>query len=915
MVLRDGTVARLTQAAPHDREALARFFRDLSPESQHQRFLSVAGPTDAVVDRLCAGASETAAVTLIAWRHVDGERRPIAVASYTTIGNSAAEVAFAVDDHFQGRGIATAMLERLAAIAASHGFRTFHAVTSVDNGAMLEVFRDSGFEMRSRSAQGIADVRLNLSVSGNGAATIDARQRRATVASLAPILTPSAVSVIGVSRDPASLGRRTFDALVASQFCGRVYPVNRAMHQIGPHRCVASVRDLPEPVDLAVIAVPADSVSAVVDDCAARGVKSLVIISAGFAEAGEEGQHRQAALVEKARGYGMRLVGPNCMGVLNTHPAVRLNASFADRLPPHGRLALASQSGGLGLAILQLAAERRVGISTFVSLGNKADVSGNDFLQYGEQDAGTSVILLYLESFGNPRRFGQLARRIGRHKPIVAVKAGRTHAGSRAASSHTAGLASSDAAVEALFQQSGVVRADTIGEMFDVATCLDLQPLPSGNRVAIVSNAGGPGILAADACEAAGLSVVALPDATRATLTARVSATSGLSNPVDLVASAGPDAFRTAVEVLLADDEVDALIVIHTPIDTASTGAIENAVKQAVVAARQAGATNKPVVACLMARTAPPPIDTGTELIPVYPFPEHAARALAKVCAYARWRRTPPGLFWSFDEIHADEARALCRDVIAARGRTWLTAEELRRVLYAFGLPVAAGSVARSDVEAAAIASILGFPVALKLSSPAILHKTDANVVRLHLTTEKAVRAAWHDIAKNAAAAIAQRSTSVPSDLPGQSVRAPTSTHAVGAQTLGMLVQPMFSGIETIVGLIDDPNFGPLVAFGLGGLSVEVLRDVAFRMAPMTDRDADELLHEVRGSPLLRGFRGRPAVDLQALRDVLLRVSLIGQFVPEIQELDLNPVIALPDGHGCRIVDARARVGGRDEDG
>jgi acyl-CoA synthetase (NDP forming)/GNAT superfamily N-acetyltransferase len=887
-VLRDGTVATLRRATALDRDAVRRFFHELSPGSRQRRFMAAAEPTDTFINELCDDTSPARALTLIAWRQVGDAIRPIAIASYTATRNATAEVAFAVDDRFQGRGIGTAMLERLAAVAARNGFERFQAVTSVDNDAMLEVFRDSGFEMRSKSAQGVADVRLNLTASEGAATVIDTRQRLATVASLAPILTPGSAAVVGVSRDQTALGRRIFDNLAGGQFRGRLYPINARVHEMGAHRCLRSVADLPEPVDLAIVAVPWAQVDAVVDECAAKGVKALVVISAGYAETGDEGQRRQAALLEKTRGCGMRLVGPNCMGVLNTHPSVRLNASFADALPPHGRLALASQSGGLGLAILRLATERQIGLSTFVSLGNKADVSGNDLLQYGESDPDTSVILLYLESFGNPRRFGQLARRIGRSKPIVAVKAGRTHAGSRAAGSHTAGLASSEAAVAALFQQSGVIRADGIGEMFDIAVCLDLQPLPPGTRVAIVTNAGGPGILAADACEAAGLTVGELSDPIRAALARLVPAGASLTNPVDLVASAGPEAFRRAIDALLADTEVDALVVIHTPIDTARAGEIETGIRDGVAAARAAGATGKPVLACLMAQSATRgPIDTGQELIPTYPFPENAARALAKVAAYATWRRTPPGLLWSFDEIHADEARALCRDVVAARGSSWLSVEELRRVLYAFGLPLAAGSVAHNDDEAAAIASILGFPVVLKLSTPEILHKTDANVVRLHLASENAVRAAWHDIARCAAL-----------------VAGPAP-----ASGLGMLVQPMFSGVETIVGLTDDVNFGPIVAFGLGGVSVEVVQDVVFRMAPITDKDAEDMLSGVRGASLLRGFRGRPPVDLQALRDVLLRVSLIGQLVPEIQELDLNPVIALPDGHGCRIVDARARVG------
>jgi acetyl coenzyme A synthetase (ADP forming)-like protein len=890
LVLRDGTVAELRLAEPADQDALRRFFNELSPESRHRRFLSSGEVSAKVVEQLCRTADPASAVTLIAWRQVAGETRPIAVASYASVGSSTAEVAFAVDDHFQGRGLATALLERLAALASTHGFRWFSAVTSVDNAAMLEVFHDSGFELRSRSTHGVVDVRLDLAPSADGIAAMEERHRVATLASLTPILRPASIAVIGASRERGTLGRRIYDSLIADGFRGRVFAVNKSATEINGRPCWPSVRHLPEAVDLAVIAVPGEAVLPVVDDCAAAGVRSLLVISAGFAEAGEEGRARQQALVELARAHGMRLVGPNCMGVLNTDPDVRMNASFAAQLPPHGRIALASQSGGLGLTILQLATERQIGISTFVSLGNKADVSGNDLLQYGECDPGTSVILLYLESFGNPRRFAQLARRIGRKKPIVVVKAGRTHAGSRAAGSHTAGLASSETAVSALFQQSGVIRADTIDEMFDVAACLDLQPLPRGSRVAIITNAGGPGILAADACEAGGLVVSELGEATRARLKAQLSTQASVGNPIDLIASATPDAFRHAVQVTMTAPEVDAVIVIFTPIDPSQGAAMLDGIRTGITAGRTAGATGTPVLACLMTHAGQTtPLDTGEELVPTYAFPENAVRALAKAVAYARWRTEPPGLFCGFDEIHAGEARALCREIVAARGDTWLTAEELARVLNAFGLPLAAGAVAHTEDEAAAIAAIFGFPVALKLSSPQVLHKTDANVVRLNVSTEKAARAAFNDIVRNAAVALGKA-------LPPGSV--------------GVLIQPMFTGVETLIGLTEDANFGPLVAFGLGGVSVDVLRDVAFRIAPLTDRDADALLRGVRGYQLLQGYRGRPACDVDALRELVLRVSLIGQHVPEIVELDLNPVIALPDGHGCRIVDARARVTG-----
>jgi acetyl coenzyme A synthetase (ADP forming)-like protein len=884
VVLRDGSVAALRPATAADREAVRAFFRGLSPESRWKRFLGDVEPTESAIDRMCSSPDPANALTLVAWRQHPGGPTAIAIASYASMGGPIAEAAFAVDDRFQGKGIGTALLERLAAIGASRGFRWFQATVLHDNQPMLDVFRDSGFEVRSRSDNGLLDIRLNLAPSARTFEAMDERNRQATVASLEPILKPRAIAVIGVSRDPARLGRRLFDALLAGGYAGAVHAVNPAGDVVAGHRCLNSARDLPRGVDMAVVVVPRDGVLGVVDDCAAAGVRALVVVSAGFAEAGDEGRDRQRALVDRTRGYGMRLVGPNCMGVVNASPAVSMNASFAGVLPPPGRIALASQSGGLGLAILKLAAERQLGLSTFVSLGNKADVSGNDLLQYDENDPDTRVILLYLESFGNPRRFAQLARRIGRRKPIVAVKSGRTRAGSRAAGSHTAGLASSETAVSALFLQSGVIRADTIDEMFDIAACLDLQPLPAGRRVAIVTNAGGPGILAADACEGADLTVADLTAPTRRQLAQGLDANASLANPVDLVASAGPSQYRHAVETLLAANEVDSLVVIYLPIDQSQAGAVESAIGEAIAAARGATATRKPVLACLMLGGARAPLRAGGESLPTYTFPENAVRALGKIAAYSAWRAEPPGLYWGFDAIHAEEARALCRDVVAARGDAWLTPDELSRVLNAFGLPMVPGVIARSEQDAAALAAIMGFPVALKISAPDAIHKTETGGIRLNLPNEAAVRVAYRDIA----ARLSERDRA--------------------SGTAGVFVQPMVTGVETMIGLTEDPVFGPLVAFGLGGTQVEVVRDVGFRIAPLTDRDADQLIRGIRGYPLLEGYRGQPPADLVALREVLLRVSLIGQHVPEVAELDLNPVMAFPVGHGCRVVDARVRV-------
>jgi acyl-CoA synthetase (NDP forming) len=468
------------------------------------------------------------------------------------------------------------------------------------------------------------------------------------------------------------------------------------------------------------------------------------------------------------------------------------------------------------------------------------------------------------------------------------VKSGRTRAGSRAAGSHTAALAASDTAVDALFRQTGVVRADTIDEMFDIAACLEAQPLPRGRRVGIVTNAGGPGILAVDACESSGLDVVPFSEPTRASLAAFLPREASIGNPVDMVASAGPAEFRQTIETVLHSEDVDALIIIYTPVDRTNTETTFQAIREGIAAGRAGRGTGKPVLACVMADHGhPAPLTVGEEHVPTYVFPENAARALAKVASYAGWRGQTPGLLWGFDDVRVDAARATCRSAIAARGETWLTADETRDVLGAFALPIAAGAIAGTADDAAAVAHVIGFPVAAKLATRGLAHKTELGGVRLNLASDAAVRAAFDDIV------------------------AAGRAHAGESSVDGVLIQSMIQGgVETLIGVSDDPMFGPLVAFGLGGVYVEVLKDVQFRIAPLTDRDADELIHGIRGLPLLQGYRGRAPADLDALRELLLRVSRLAVDVPEIAELDLNPVMALPPGHGARIVDARIKVRG-----
>jgi acetyl coenzyme A synthetase (ADP forming)-like protein len=704
-------------------------------------------------------------------------------------------------------------------------------------------------------------------------------------ASLQPFFRPASVAVIGASRDPESIGGRLLDAVLKGGFCGSVYPVNPHAFAVAGLKAYPSIRELPEIVDLALVAVPRDAVLGVVEDCAVRGVRALVLITAGFAEAGAEGRELQQRLIEQVRRHGMRLIGPNCLGLLTTDPMVRLDATFVPLRPPAGPVAMSSDSGALGLALLATAARVGLGISQFVSVGNRADVSSNDLLEYWEGDDLTGVVLLYLESFGNPRRFARIARRVGRYKPIVAVKAGRTLAGRRAAGSHTAALAASDVAVEALFRQTGVIRAETLEEMIDLALVLGSQPLPRGRRVAIVTNAGGPAILCADACEAGGLRLPELSPAARARLAAFLPAAAATANPIDMIASATPEQFRHTVEIVLGSGEFDALIVIYVTVAPCE-GAVASVVGEGVAAARQATGFHVPVLACWMPELGPRTLALGdAQLVPCFPFPETAGRVLSKIVAYAEWRARPPGTVPDFVDSHTHAARDICRTALAQRGAGWLSTEETRAVLRAMGLPVAPGGVARSADEAVAVARSLGFPVAVKVASHEIVHKTEIGGVRLHLDSEAAVRRAFTGI------------------------RDRLESEGRLAAMEGVLVQPMVAGgAELMVGVTQDPLFGPLIAVGLGGIHVEVLGDVCFRVTPLTDRDAADMVRSIRGYRLLQGYRGHPAADVAAVEDVLLRVSRMVEEVHQVRELDLNPVFALPPGQGCRIVDARIRV-------
>ena len=901
LILRDGSTASIRIAKPTDVDALHAFFEQLSEYSRYTRFFSPHVPTKKLIASFCRDDDPKSMLTLIVTRVVSGVSSIIATASYIAMEASRAEVAFTVDDEFQGKGLGTLLLERLAVLGAQHGITSFFALTMSENRAMVEVFRRSGFEIEAQRAGSEVEIDLSVVPTEKSVARSQMRDRVATVASLRPFFHPNAVAVIGASSKANSIGYRLMDALISGHFQGAVYPVNIKGGVIHSIRAYQSLKELPERPDLAIIAVPRDAVLDVVDQCAEEGVRALIVITAGFSEANAAGRALQQQLVTKVRGYGMRMVGPNCLGLLNSDTTVQLNASFSPHFSSPGSVAMASQSGALGLAVLGLTKQLDLGLSTFVSLGNKADVSGNDLIQYWEEDQQTNVILLYLESFGNPRRFVRLAQRVSRRKPIVIVKSGRTQAGRRAAGSHTASLAGSDVAVSALVRQSGLIRAETLDEMFHLAQALSNQPLPRGKRVAIVTNAGGPGILCADVCEAGGLQLLELSPQTQAQLATFLPPAASLKNPVDMIASASPEQYQRTIETIMASDDIDALIVIYIPIGVTDDEAIEAAIQAGLTNSRVNGATNKPVMLCWMAgdaHKAPLALNDlssfamqasrgrpACEKVPTYAYPEAAGRVLSKMAAYAAWRKQPAGMYLDFEQIQPDVARQICQEALQTRGPGWLTTEEVRALLAALRLPISPGGVAQSADEAVKLAKQVGFPVAVKLASTQIVHKTEIEGVLLNLKDEHAVREAFLKIRDRLA-----------------------REDALDAME-GVLVQPMVtSGTEVMIGVSEEAAFGSLIAFGLGGIHVEILRDVRFGLTPLTDRDAKEMIRGIRGYRLLQGYRGLPAADIPALENTLLRISRLVEEVPEIKELDLNPIFALPQGEGCRIVDARIWV-------
>jgi len=862
VILRDGSTLRLHPPTAADTGALVEFFAQLSARSRYLRFHGARRVGRDLVETFV----DPDWATIGALVGAQGGRI-VALASYARLRDpAAAEVAFAVADELQGRGVGTRLLERLAERAAAVGIERFVAEVLADNSAMLAVFRDAGFEVTRRLEGGEVEVQFPIASTETFHAHVEQRDHVAVAASLQPFFAPMSVAVIGASRRRGSIGGELFRNMLAADFVGTAYPVNRSGEPVAGVRAATSIADLPEVVDLAVICLPAAQVLDAAEAGLAAGVRALCVISSGFAEIGGEGAVRQELLLARVRSYGGRMIGPNCLGI--SVPAIGLNATFAPRQLPAGRVAFSSQSGALGLALLEKAAERNLGFSAFVSIGNKADVSSNDLLEWWEEDEQTNLVLLYLESFGNPRKFGRLAGRVARRKPILALKAGRTSAGARAASSHTAALAGSEAAVEALFRQAGVLRAGTLEELVDAATLLTNQPLPRGPRVGVLTNAGGLGILCADACEAAGLSLPELGAETRAALAQLLPAEGSVANPVDLLGSASAASYEAALPHLLRDRGIDAVIALFVPPVVAGADEVAAAIRRAVEAETP---VDRPVLAVVVsAEGTPPALRDKSSPVAAFPYPESAAHALALAARRAEWLRRPAGTTPALEGIDLARAREIVEAALDRSEDVWLEPASVRKLLDAFGIPLVAERLAATVDEAVAAAGELGYPVVVK-TAVAGAHKTESGGVALALASVDEVREA------------------------GERIGPP------------LLVQPMIGGgIELLAGIVHDPVFGPLVAFGPGGVLAELIGEAGFRIAPLTDIDAEELARGGKAGLLVRGFRGRAPADTGAITELLHRLSRLALQLPEVSELDLNPVLALASG--CVAVDARLRL-------
>lgn len=866
VLLTDGSVAVIRPLLPTDRPGLEELHAKASDRSVRMRFFMASRTAGRdYVAHLFSGSGDVA-IALVA----TDRGQIVATATAERIDPVTAEVAFLVSDADRGRGLGTLLLEHLAAAGHSMGIDVFTADVLAENRAMLEVFTAAGFTITQHSSSGVVELTVDTTTSSRSLSSADERESQAEARSLAPLLRPRTVAVLGVRRDGTGTGAAVLGSIRRGGFAGRTYVVHPAPGDPENTPTYRSLTQVPEHVDLAVVAVPAALVADAMADAVAAGVSSVVVISSGFAEIGPEGAESQRRLQRVAREHSIRLVGPNCLGVLANDPSVQLNATFASLTPPAGGLAIASQSGGVGIALLDLARQTGLGVRSFVSLGNKADVSGNDLLAAWLQDPEVTAAALYLESFGNARKLARLAARFAQVKPLLAVVGGRSGGGRRGGASHTAAAATSAVGVDALFVQSGVIACRDDHDLVHTARLLTEQPLPAGGRVAVVSNAGGLGVLAADEAERSGLAVPELSTGLRNQIGRGVSGTVGISNPVDLGAGITAPDLAAVLAPVLDSDEVDVVVVLLVATVMTEPGTLEAALTEL-----RPRAPGKPVLLIGYGEDVP----GGAPGVTRFESAQAAFTSLAHATSYAAWRRVPHIEDEPIDRERAATAARVGRTLVEAAadgGSGWIPPAGVADLLAPYGLaPI--GQVATTTRAALDVARRLGGEVAIKVADPEIVHKSDLGLVRTALDSPSAVEEALASFA----------------DI-------------LGTPEVPVLVQPMVDGVEVALGMVRDAAFGPMVLVAAGGVDIDVWDDRVFLLPPVSPRDASRAVGSLRIRPLLEGHRGRPVADVAALQQCLVSLGRLALDVPEIAELDLNPVLVGTDR--VRVVDAKVRL-------
>ncbi|MCX6007625.1 MAG: GNAT family N-acetyltransferase [Chloroflexi bacterium] len=887
VALKDGSSLHLRPIQMVDEERLLSLFNRLSKQTIYLRFHHVLSHMSKEEARRFCTVDYVNTFALVGTLGEADEERIIAVGRYARQpGAEIAQIAFEVEDKYQGLGIGTHLLDQLAYIARDKGITTFEAEVLAENRDMMNVLINSGFKMNRQIQGSVYLGMLDLAPTEIVEQKSFEREKFASIASLRAFLNPTSVVVIGASRRPNTIGNFVFRNLIQQDFKGVVYPVNPNAASIAAVKAYPSVLDIPGDVDLAIISVPAEKVQEVVEESARKGAKGVVVLSSGFADIGPEGVGRQQKLLNTIRSYGMRMLGPNCMGMINTNPGVNLNATFSAIVPPPGNIAFATQSGALGSAILMYATSLNIGLSTFVSIGNRADISSNELLQYWEDDPDTDVVLLYLETFGNPRKFTRIARSISTKKPVVAVTSNPIQPSGRIISSQTSAMATNQAATEALFKQAGILRADTLEDLFDTGSMLANQPLPKGNRVAILSNAGGPAILTAEACKARGLDIPSLSPNTISKLKSFLSPKAIIGNPIDTSSEFTIEQYHDALHLLLDDENVDMVIVIFIPPILRLSEEFAAIIREVAPLFRKQG---KPLVTSFLGLRGAR-IELGSKekgYVPSYTFPESTAGALSKALEFSQRLRRPVGKIPEFADIDKGRATSIIQSAIEKSGKTqvWLDAESILGLLDCYGIKFVTLKLARTPVEAAAAAKDMGCPVAVKILSSTIPQRMEINGVILDCRAEDEVEQAFIRISEN--------------------------MDAVGRRNdmEGVIIQKMVQGgIEVIVGVTQHPAFGPLIMFGLGGVYAELFKDVTFSIHPLTNIDAHDMVRAVKAYQMLEGWRGSKRADIESIEELILRISALVENHPQILEMDLNPVKVLPQGEGYLVVDGRILV-------